>query len=289
MNRVNQIINEVATLNMFEVTTQLVKFLREEYGLTSAVDKQNLYIDIYIKDFRHNDEVEDISDDKIAKSILKEYNKLVDTPEALNVFPTEYGYSIILTEDLGEASEAKLKENIIYYYYHDYDRDEGIEEDKNLNKSMRTKLTENEEADRLRELTRARKEEKEETEEEVVDEPDRDSREANYVSKELLDKLDVPEEEELKSKEDLINATDLSNTVLDNRFIWFFVVFDENEDEMTEQLDSLDDAIDFLIYEDSASLLVAYPYIDPNPEDDSVDLVMSDNPGPIIIYNGEVE
>ncbi len=48
----------------------------------------------------------------------------------------------------------------------------------------------------------------------------------------------------------------------------------------------MQDAIDILIKHD-ATFLVAFPYVDPKPEDSSVDLVFADNPGPVVIYNGE--
>jgi hypothetical protein len=77
-----------------------------------------------------------------------------------------------------------------------------------------------------------------------------------------------------------------SNLVLDTKFTWLFSVMDENARDIAEGIEELQDAIEILI-ENDAAFLVAFPYVDPKPEDESVELVFADTPGPVVIYNRE--
>lgn len=79
---------------------------------------------------------------------------------------------------------------------------------------------------------------------------------------------------------------DASNIVLDSKYTWLFNVLDKNGRDLEEGIENLQDAIDMLI-RDNAAFLVAFPYIDPKPNDPTVELVFADNPGPVIIYNNE--
>lgn len=95
---------------------------------------------------------------------------------------------------------------------------------------------------------------------------------------------ETPVEEATKSEIEA-EATE-SNVVLDDKFIWVFAVLDKNSEVLQEDIYSLDGAIDaFVNHEPEAVILVAYPYIDPKPEDPNVELVFADNPGPVIIYD----
>lgn len=95
---------------------------------------------------------------------------------------------------------------------------------------------------------------------------------------------ETPVEEATKSEIEA-EATE-SNIVLDDKFIWVFAVLDKNSEVLQEDIYSLDKAIDaFVNHEPDAVMLVAYPYIDPKPEDPNVELVFADNPGPVIIYD----
>lgn len=89
---------------------------------------------------------------------------------------------------------------------------------------------------------------------------------------------------EAVSKQDIEKHT--SNLILDDKFIWLFGVMDVDGIDIEEGIEDLDDAIDILINE-NGTFLVAFPYVDPKPEDVSVDLVFADNPGPVIVYNRE--
>ena len=94
--------------------------------------------------------------------------------------------------------------------------------------------------------------------------------------------------EEYISKDEVKNEVNDSNIVLDNKFIWVFAVLDEYSESLAEDIYSIEEAIgQFVDNEPEAVMIVAYPYVDPNPEDPNVELVFADNPGPVIIYDME--
>lgn len=292
MNRLNKIITETKELNLFKIAVDLNKFLKEEYGLTTSVEPNHTYIDIYLANLKHQEGIEiNPNDDKIAKAILNQYNKLVVDKKALNVFPTEYGYTIILDDG---APEEKLAENVMYYYYYQEDEDRNQSKNNNMH-TIRKKLKENreEEEKRLAELIGEEIDDEEAELDNIAGEVDKAAdkgirRDAARDIEQETDDITIATEPETLPKEAEIDAEDLSNTALDNRFIWFFSVFDEDANPIEELIESLDEAIDVLVNVEIADMLVAYPYIDPNPEDDAVDLVFADNPGPTIIYEGGV-
>lgn len=294
-NRINQILTEVTKLRMFETTNQIVKFLRDEYGLASTVEatQPNEFIDIYLSDFKHADDVEvELPDDKITKAILKMFNEIHKDEglQAVNVWPTEYGYVIVL--DIPLSKEDSLTENYLQYYYYNNMTINVEEDDNKTNINMRSVLKEDREDEEAL-LKRLTKQDVSKTSQELEDSPKREPKqdldtfedEVEEVEEDFLDDLEI--EEVKPSKPDV--EKDASNTILDNRFIWLFTVLDDNADELTSEIENLDAAIDELVYNDNAAMIVAYPYIDPNPEDDNVDLVFADNPGPIIVYNEEDE
>lgn len=87
------------------------------------------------------------------------------------------------------------------------------------------------------------------------------------------------------NKEELTAEVD-ANIILDNRFIWLFDLLDEHSQPIEENVINLEDAIDMAVEDANIKLIVANPYIDPDPKNNKVDLVFADNPGPIIIYDG---
>lgn len=284
MKRIKQILTEVSDLNFLEVSNSLQDFLKQEYGLTVVLQnpgnirgKTNPCLDIYLSNNKHQEGIEDLPDDKISKAILKHYNSLDTDIKALNVFPTEYGYVIILNEDNEDVAEAKLNENTLYYYYYYNDFYNDTEDTAGVNRNMhatRKAITEQTEEERLIEL--------------LGDEAD------EVIEKEVEEELDK-EEVEIDRQQQIEDA-DISNVILDDKFIWFFSITDIDgevirggDGKVLEELESIDEAIDYLVHTDGASMLVAFPYVDPNPEDDNLDLVFADNPGPVIVYNEEGE
>lgn len=93
-----------------------------------------------------------------------------------------------------------------------------------------------------------------------------------------------------ESKNENVDQRDVeasaSNIVLDDKYTWLFSVLDENGRDVAEGIEYLQEAIDVLVRE-SAAFLVAFPYVDPKPDDPDVEFVFADNPGPVIIYNNE--
>lgn len=297
ISRPKQILNEVTQLKMLDTTTKIVNFLKDEYGLTSSVEavRPDEFLDVYLTDYRHAEDIElTLPEDKIAKALLKLFNEIHKDEDlkAINVWPTEFGYTIIMDRD--ESKE--LTENVLYYYYYNTMTRDRLEEEEsngedsinlNENHSMRHNLREarDEEEAALQRVLGTRGSKKEAPKAEVrreTDEIEQDIEEINKAD-DIIDDLEI---EDTKLNKDEIEQ-DASNILLDNRFIWFFTVLDADANELSDEIDSLDEAINFLVEAD-ASMLVAYPYIDPNPEDEDVELVFADNPGPVIVYDGEV-
>lgn len=105
---------------------------------------------------------------------------------------------------------------------------------------------------------------------------------------------EIPKELRIEStltevtKQDITTEVSDSNIILDNKFIWVFAVLDKYSETIVDNIFNLDDALSaFVDNEPDSVMLVAYPYIDPNPEDLSVDLVFADNPGPVIVFNND--
>lgn len=87
------------------------------------------------------------------------------------------------------------------------------------------------------------------------------------------------------ARQKLVESSE-ANRVLDNKFIWLFSLFSQDGEEMESYIDSLDDAIAMAV-DQGAKMIVANPYIDPNPEDEDVELVFADEIGPVVVYDGE--
>ena len=106
-------------------------------------------------------------------------------------------------------------------------------------------------------------------------------------SSEIFDDLSDDELENLNevSKEEL---GETSNNVLDNRFIWTFSIMNKDSETIIEGIKELNKAIDALIAKDGY-FLVAYPYVDTDPEDPDSELVEADAIGPQILYNRDEE
>lgn len=95
-----------------------------------------------------------------------------------------------------------------------------------------------------------------------------------------------PDQAYLENANELRNTSADPNIVLDSRFIWLFSLMTKDHEVVIEDIDSLDDSIELAIENNDIKIIVANPYIDPDPKNNSVDLVFADNPGPVIIYDG---
>lgn len=254
MKRFRHIINEVKELEKFQVYTDLIKYLKEKFGLLSDIEIFMNYIDIYTQELRDNNtDVKDIKEDQVSKAIKSFYNKQGYNKKAEAVWVTEYGYVIVLESDADIVEEKLLQENALYYYYYS-DTLDTENENNNVfmghGKSIKTEQ---------------RKAFNEESIDDIIE-----------------DEQDLPEDE-VVNKDDV--HTDTSNIVLDKNYVWFFNVLDKDENDIEIDLTELEEAIDILIDKDAA-MIVALPYTDTDPSDDDADLVFAENLGPVIVYDG---
>lgn len=248
MKRFKHIINEVRALEKFQVYTDLIKYLKQDFGLSVDIEIFANFIDIYTSELRDNNtDVSEISEDKVSKAIKTFFNSKDYLKKAEAVWVTEYGYVIVLESDTDIFEEKLLQENALYYYYHADVLEETDEIKQNFIMSSGKSLkTEN--------------------------------------KKVILETETEAETEGEEITHDTV-ASDTSNIILDQKFVWFFNVLNELEQELETDILELEDAIETLIDLD-AKMIVALPYVDPNPEDNNVDLIFAENPGPVIVYDG---
>lgn len=112
------------------------------------------------------------------------------------------------------------------------------------------------------------------------------------ISEEVFEAvIEMLEEKQVKkeatSREDIQAHT--ANQVLDNKYVWFFSVLDAQDNIIDQNIDDVSEAIDIIISNEKAHKIVALPYVDPDPENPDVDMVLSENPGPIILYDKEAD
>ena len=249
MKRFKHIINEVRALEKFQVYTDLIKYLKQDFGLSVDIEIFANFIDIYTSELRDNNtDVSEISEDKVSKAIKTFFNSKDYLKKAEAVWVTEYGYVIVLESDTDIFEEKLLQENAGYYYYHADVVEEETDEIKQnfIMSSGKPVKTEN--------------------------------------KKVILETETETETEGEEITHDTV-ASDTSNIILDQKFVWFFNVLNELEQELETDILELEDAIETLIDLD-AKMIVALPYVDPNPEDNNVDLIFAENPGPVIVYDG---
>lgn len=80
--------------------------------------------------------------------------------------------------------------------------------------------------------------------------------------------------------------------ILDDNFIWLFDVLDAEGDIIASDIVDYQEALDILFKKEvsekgAAVLIMATPYVDPDPENPDVLPVFADNPGPQIFYDRE--
>lgn len=257
MKHFKNLLNESVALTVFEMLNRLQGFLEEKYDIkTFGAKRDNGFIMFMSKYVTGNGEEKDISE-AIEKFVSKECNL-----ENVSVVKADYGYHITFGENpqsakLVETTQAHgtgMADSKVTYKCAFCDEEhEGYGNDGwPLDMSLESRVCDvcNEEL--------------------VI--PARLNMLYNRTVKAEATRGDI--------------ESSASNIVLDDKFIWLFSVLDENGNDIEEGIEYLKDAIDLLI-KDSAAFLVAFPYVDPKPEDDSVDIVFADNPGPVIIYNNE--
>lgn len=239
---------ESRSLEVFEIETGLMSFLKDK-GITASVHKFDNRFDIYISNYTSPE----IRPESLATDLERRMRKFDLCKEIeIETKQTKYGFSIILGPDPQKVKLMEQKED-----------------------AFKCALCESDQNGRGHKLWP------------IDDDPL--ARCCDECNKEFI----IPARNEVLkakaitediSKRDVEHA--VSNKVLDDKFIWLFSVLDSDGEDIEDGIEFLHNAIDTLVSK-QGTFLVAFPYVDPNPEDKSVDLVFADNPGPIIIYNRE--
>jgi hypothetical protein len=242
-------------LSMLEIIQGIESLLKDKYGLIVSTFKKREHFDIYMSSYLNEEKVKS----GVESTIKSYFNKQLDCNKA-QVERTAYGYKVTFGD---EEAEAKLLETTqsdaigtvkTYKCHICGSRGKGyghnpwpVSTDPN-HRACDACNTKHVIPARLKQLL------------------------GDQAKTEAIEKSSVEK--------------DASNKVLDDKFIWLFSVIAEDGTDIEEGIDVLEDAIDILV-EQKGTFLVAYPYVDPNPEDPNVEIVFADNPGPVIIYNHE--
>jgi hypothetical protein len=248
MKYLKDIRKESRDLEVFEAERLLKGFLADK-GIKADIQKFDQYFNIFISSYANEE-----GPKRVPVKKLLDYFKSLELSEDAQISKTKFGYTIEMLSDAGDAKlmeateEEVIKECCICEnFYHGLGHDPWP----------------------------------------VFTKPE--ERCCNECKNEFV----MPARRELlneKTKTEATDKTDVehaaSNTVLDNKFIWLFNVLDSNGEDIEEGIEYLQDAIDILV-DNNGTFLVAFPYIDPKPGDNSVELVFADNPGPVVIYNKE--
>jgi hypothetical protein len=248
MRKIKELLLESKELEVFEVERLLAGFLKDK-GIKAQVEKFDDYFNVYISSY-----AEDEGPKRIPVKKLLDYFKSLGVSEDASISKTKFGYTIVMIND--DNSEKLM---------------EAVEVDDEAGKCC---ICENIYHGLGNDPWP------------IYNSPE--ERCCNECKQEYV----MPERNKLlrervqkeSEREDVSHAA--SNVVLDDKYIWLFNVLDVNGEDIEEGIEYLQDAIDVLI-ENQGTFLVAFPYVDPKPEDESVDIVFADNPGPIVIYNRE--
>lgn len=253
MRHFKTLLKESKNLEVFEVIRLLNEFISDK-GVKASVQKFDNCFDIYISGY-----ADDEAKKELSESGLLKYFKSLGVSEEAGVVKTKYGYKIVMGSD---ANDAKLMEA---YAKEDTELFECcICEDIHHGVGKNPWPISDDLDDRVCE-----------------------SCNKAYVVPTRLEQL--TESRKIQEAEDIDSVEvehEASNTVLDKRYIWVFAVLNEHGEYVDENIPYIQDAIDILLDND-ATFLIAFPYVDPKPEDETVGLVFADTPGPVVLYNRE--
>lgn len=249
MRHLKQLQLESKELEVFEVASLLRGFL-EDKGIKANVEKFEDFFNIYISGYANEE-----SSKRVPVQKLLSYFKSLGVSEDAAIQKTKFGYTIQMLQD---GQSEKLMEAT-------------EEEDEGQKCFICEKIFFGWGNDPWP----------------ITTEPSArvcDDCNMEYVIPARLELLTKKVRKEAIDKTSVEHAA--SNVILDNKFIWLFNVLDTDGEDIEEGIEYLQDAIDSLVA-NNGTFLVAFPYVDPKPEDKSVELVFADNPGPIVIYNRE--
>jgi len=248
---------ESTNMSVFEIENKLIEFFNKK-NVHVSVSKNDDHFDIYISQYvgdKKNELPKDI--DKQLQKFVNNLKPLGDKEHELLVAPTKHGMHIYiatqddsghLLENFGKYNKDKIKCCICEKPIIGYGNDPYP-----VNIGITSRAC--------------------------------DDCNKEYVIPARLDLLRGPKvRKEATNKHEV--EREASNIVLDDKYTWLFSVLADDGMDIEEGIEYMQDAIDILINKNGV-YLVAFPYVDPNPEDISVDLVFADNPGPVIIYNRE--
>jgi len=257
MKHLKNLVNESMSLTVFEMLNMLQGFLQEKYGIKTFGAKRDNGFIMYMSKY-----VTDEGEDKDLSEAIKAFVEKECSLENVTVHKDKYGYHIEFGHNkqsakLVETTQAQgtgmADAKVTYKCAFCDEEHEGFGNDPwPVDMHLEHRVCDN-------------------CNSEIVI-PARLEMLKNKNRNEATDRKDV--------------EASASNTVLDNKFTWLFNVLDKNGNDLEEGIEYLQDAIDLLI-KDDAAFLVAFPYIDPKPNDPNVELVFADNPGPVVIYNNE--
>lgn len=257
MKHFKNLINESKHLTVFEMLSKLQAFLQEKYGIKSFGAKKDNHFVMHISTY--------VDEEKQTKDLSEEIKKFVVSEtelENVEVVKDKKGYTITFGHNaekakLIEVTQAQgtgMADAKVSYKCHFCDNEfEGYGNDPwPIGNTVEHRVCDN-----------------------------------------CNDEFVIPARIEIFKKQDVVKEAKkdevenmAANVVLDDKFTWLFSVMDAQGRDIEEGIELLSDAIDVLI-KNEGSFLVAFPYIDPKPEDPNVDFVFADNPGPVVLYNNE--
>jgi len=244
---------ESSKLEVFEVIRQLNDFISGK-GVKADVEKVENCFNIYTRQYAGDEDTPELK----ANELLKVFNSLGVAEEA-DIVETGYGFKIVMGPDCQNAKlmeQYKVESESFYNCVICEDTFRGLGSNPwpiDTDPSARCCTT----------------------------------CESKYVGPARLKGLKTENNIVTEAEEDRAAMEhEASNVILDKRYIWVFSVLDTNGEYIEESIGNIQDAIEVLENQ-NGTFLVAFPYVDPKPGDDSVKLVFADNPGPITIFNRE--
>lgn len=257
MKHFKKLLDESRHLTVFEMLSKLQTFLHEKYGIKSFGSKKDNHFIMHISTY--------VDEEKQTKDLSAEIQKFVASEtelENVTVEKTQKGYVITFGHDaqkakLIEVTQAQgtgMSDSKITYKCHFCDKEfEGYGNDPWPIAN-------------------------------VLEHRACDNCNTNFVIPARIEQFEKQKSKTEATQSEIEQSA--SNIILDDKFTWLFNVMDERGRDIEEGIEFLADAIDVLINKEGA-FLIAFPYVDPKPEDPNVDFVFADNPGPVIIYNNE--
>lgn len=268
MKNFNRLLKESMTLTVFEMLKKLEGFLQETYGITAFGTKEDNGFVMYMSKYLDEEQKEQDISEKIKNFVNKECNF-----ENVEVHKDNYGYHITFGHN---AEAAKLIE--------------VTQADGSGISGAKTTYVGQEEKKPYKCSICG------EEHEGMGNDPwPVDMNPIHRVCDKCDDEVVIPARLKfLSKKESKINeALDhkavehaAANTILDPRFTWYFNILDESSRDIAEGIDNIRDAMEVFI-KNEAAFFVAFPFIDPKPDDANVEMVFADNPGPIVVYDNE--